>query len=246
MAAKLYALAFSHPSNAAAKMLEIKGIDYRRVDLMPGMHPIALRLTGFAGGTVPGLALDGRRLQGSRTISRALDEVRPDPPLFPADPKSRSRVEEAERWGDAELQPTPRRLLRWGLARDAALRRILIEQVVPRPLATGLARISGVQARQFARKSHADDDSVRLALERLPRRLDHVDELTAAGVIGGEHPNAADLQIASTLRVLLAFADIRPVLEGRPAAALAVRHFPQVAADVPPFLPSSWLSPLRS
>ena len=32
-------------------------------------------------------------------------------------------VEEAERWGEAELQPIPRRLFRWALARDAGLRR---------------------------------------------------------------------------------------------------------------------------
>jgi glutathione S-transferase len=244
VAVKLYALAFSHPSNAAAKMLEIKGIDYRRVDFMPGLHPLGLRLAGFRGGTVPALRIDGRRIQGSLPISRALEEMRPQPPLFPDDPEMRRRVEDAERWGDAELQHTPRRLLRWGLAHNRELRTWFASLTVPAAVARPAGELGRGSAVQFARKSHAIEDQVRLTIERLPGRVDHVDELIAAGVLGGREPNAADLQIASTLRVLLGFADTRAALEGRPAGELALRLFPRFP-DVPPFLPADWLSPLQ-
>ena len=40
-------------------------------------------------------------------------------------------------------------------------------------------------------------------LAGLPAKLDHVDALADDGVIGGEQPTAADLQIGATLRVLL-------------------------------------------
>src|SRR2546423_7097214 len=99
-------------------MLEHKGIQYKRVDLISAVHKPLLRTLGFAGATVPALRIDGRRIQGTRVISRALDELRPSPPLFPADPGRRAAVEEAERWGDEVLQPVPRRLAWWAMKRD--------------------------------------------------------------------------------------------------------------------------------
>ncbi len=59
------------------------------------------------GVTVPAMKLDGTRLQGTRTISRALDSLVPLPPLFPEDAERRCAVEEAEAWGDEVLQPVP-------------------------------------------------------------------------------------------------------------------------------------------
>jgi glutathione S-transferase len=94
-------------------MLEHKGIEHKVVNLVPGTHAALLRPLGFRHGTVPALRLDGRRVQGSRAISRALEEAQPEPPLFPADPQERIRVEEAERWGDHILQMAPRRLAGW-------------------------------------------------------------------------------------------------------------------------------------
>jgi glutathione S-transferase len=82
-------------------MLERKGIDYKRVDLLPVISKVALRLLGFPGITVPPLKIDGRKVQGSREIARELDRIRPEPPLLPADPERRAAVEQAEAWGEA-------------------------------------------------------------------------------------------------------------------------------------------------
>src|SRR5688572_8973488 len=108
-------MTLSHPSQAARLMLERKGIDHEIKELFPGGHPAQLRLAGFRAGTVPGLKLDGRRVQGSLNISRALDDVQAEPRLFPADPAQRRAVEQAEAWGEREFQPVPRRMFRWGM-----------------------------------------------------------------------------------------------------------------------------------
>jgi glutathione S-transferase len=50
--------------------------------------------------------------------------------------------------------------------------------------------------------------------------------LIADGVIGGPRPNAADLQIGASVRLLGTFADARPQLAGRPTWELARRVFP--------------------
>src|SRR3954447_17361839 len=123
MRAKLYWFPLSHPAQAAKKMLELKGIPYDLVNVLPGNQQFHLRVAGFGGGTVPAMKLDGERLQGSRQISHVLDALVPEPPLFPQDPALRTTIEDVERWGDQTVQPMPRRILRWGLVGNLHLRR---------------------------------------------------------------------------------------------------------------------------
>ena len=51
----------------------------------------------------------------------------------------------------------------------------------------------------------------------------------ADGVLGGETPNAADLQIAPTSRLMLTIGDVRPFFAGRPAEAHAMGLFAEWA-----------------
>ena len=79
-------------------------------------------------------------------------------------------------------------------------------------------------------------------LAGLPAKLDHVDELAAEGIIGGEAPTAADLQIGSTIRVLLILGDLRPLISGRPGEEIAMRWFPEYPGDVPAgAFPAGWV-----
>ena len=86
MDARLYVFPGSHPAMIGRLMLEHKGIAYKRTDLLPVISKVVVRALGFPGATVPALKIDGRRVQGSRAISRELDRIQPDPPLFPSDP----------------------------------------------------------------------------------------------------------------------------------------------------------------
>ena len=52
-------------------------------------------------------------------------------------------------------------------------------------------------------------------------------------MLGGEQPNAADLQIAPTIRLLYALDDVRPLIAGRPAEAFTFRLLDRPAATVP-------------
>jgi glutathione S-transferase len=244
VSAKLYGLAASHPSHAARAMLKFKGIEHDLVGFPAFTHPIGLRAAGFRGRTVPALKIDGRRVQGSLEISRLLDEIQPDPPLFPAD--RREAVQEAEAWGEREFQPLPRRFFRWGLANNGDLRRWGFGEVAKMP-APGLTSVPLIPVlHYFARLSRATDENTRAGVASLPGALDHVDQLIAEGTIGrpGE-PNAADFQIASTIAVLRNFADVKGELEGRPGTELAARLFPRDVPEVPPFMPSEWLTALR-
>lgn len=244
MTATLYSLPTSHPALAARAMLEHKGIDHRVVELIPGLHPPVLRLRGFPAGTVPALVLDGRRIQGSREISRALDAVRADPPLFPEDAERRRAVEDAERWGEEVLQPVARRIFRWTAAHSYAVRRWLAVDVSHVPLGAAIAR-PPLQAKLFARAAGADDATVRADLAAVPGHLAHVEALRRDGVIDGEAPNAADFQIASSVRSLAHLADLGPLIADHPAVRWAATVGRDMPGPAPAALPPAWLEPVR-
>jgi glutathione S-transferase len=247
---KLYAMGISHPSQAARKMLDLKGVDYKLVDVLPLNQRLHLRLAGFRDGTVPALKVDGRRIQGSREIARAVDRLWPEPPLFPPEPMRFEKVVEAERWGEERLQPIPRRLLRYGASYVPWLRRELIARQ-PFPAPAVFTALSVPLIRYYARSHEhdgrlADEDGVRTDLAQLPFLIDKVDELLADGTLSLEPPNAATLQILSTVRVLNVFGDLHDFISSRPCAQAAHDVFPRYPTSVPRFLRSEWLGTLAA
>ena len=229
MRATLFGIASSHPSLAGQLMLEHKGIEYRRFDLVPGAHRAILRALGFPGKTVPAVKLDGAKVQGTTEIALALDALVPEKPLFPRDPERRREVEQAEAWGNEVLQPVPRRLVWNGVGHDRSELGTYLEDAklgIPIPVAT---RVAPPIARLARRLNRATDEAAARDLAALPGMLDRVDDLIERGVIGGAERNAADYQIATSISLLLTMDDLRPMIEGRPAGRLAreiVTHQP--------------------
>lgn len=247
MRAKVYGIPGSHPVKAGLLMLEHKGIEWSRTDIPPAASRALLRAMGFPGTRVPAVKLDGRRVQGTRPLARALEELCPGPPLFPPEPELRAKVEEAELWGDEVLQEIPRRL-----SFSTAIRRNRsdLESFFEGRLLGLSPRMAMATAAPLlaanARLNRATDDAVRADLAALPALLDRVDALIAEGVIGGEERNAADFQIATSVRLLLCFEDIAPAIEGRPAERLARQIAPDYPGHVRAALPADWLAPLRT
>lgn len=234
----LHVLPPSHPAKTAEAALRLKGFDFERVDLTPGSHNEEMeRIYGEGRRTVPGLLVDGEPVHGSTAILARLEELRPDPPLYPA--PIADRVREAELWGDGDLQDLGRRLP-WGAMHF-------------RPEALGTFGGSGPldpagtdYAIRFVRASwkYHGITAERLAadLAGLPEKLDHVDALAADGIVGGDQPTAADLQIGATIRVLLTLGDLRPLIEGRASERIARRWFPDYPGDIPSgAFPSGWV-----
>jgi glutathione S-transferase len=241
MTNRLYVIPGSHPAITARLMLDFKGIEYKRTDLMPVVAKGALRAAGFPRTTVPALKIGGQKIQGSREIARALDRIQPDPPLFPADPQALAAVEDAERFGDEELQHPIRQILWWGIKRDKNVLRSYSEGAklgVPIGLAI---KTGGPLVALSARFNEATDDKTHAALAALPNLLDRVDAYIADGTIGGEQPNAADLQIATSIGLALTLDDLKPMIEPRPCGALARRIVPNYPGHMPPIFPPAWL-----
>jgi glutathione S-transferase len=243
--AKLYVIPGSHPSRSAMLMLDRKGIPFKRVDLMPVISKGVVRAQGFPGVTVPALKLNGRKIQGSREIARELDHIQPEPALYPADPEKRGKVEEAEAWGD-EFQQKPRRMSWWAFKRNRSPMASYSEGArlgVP----VGLAVKTGAPIVAIAaRLNGSTDENVRADLASLGEDLNRIDGWIAAGVIGGPEPNAADFQLAPSIRLLMSFDDLRPFVEARPCGEIAKRIVTDFPGRTPPIFPAEWLEGLRT
>jgi glutathione S-transferase len=237
--AKLYGIPASNAVLTAQLALERKGIDYERRDLLPVLHRITMRMLGFSGSTVPGIVLDGRRVHGSLAIIDALDELQPDPPLYPSDPEGRRHAEDAVRWGEQVWQLTLRRLLPWALLQDTRPLHSLFEDARMRLPGDVVARVARPGVWVNSKLNSSNDTMVRSELAALPGRLDHVDRLIADGVLDASEPGAPDIVIATTTRALMCFEDLRPLIEGRPAADHARTVVPRYPGEIPAVFPAS-------
>ncbi|HTZ87019.1 MAG TPA: glutathione S-transferase family protein [Solirubrobacteraceae bacterium] len=249
--ATLYVIHGSHACRAAMLMLAHKQVPYRTVTLPTGAHPTLLRLLGFAGhrkpirsvngqtsrslaaldrmGTVPALKLGAERVQTNRAIARRLEELVPEPPLFPSDPERRREVEAAEEWADETFQMAARRTVLAGAlhgldgiynrANDGRLGALLARGEL-------LRRINNQAAARvvFGAGSAQAEQAL---LEELPAMLDRIDGWIAQGVLGGERLNAADFLIAPSLALLAYRLDLREGIEARPLGALVERVLPE-------------------
>jgi glutathione S-transferase len=241
MNAKLYVLPGSHPCAAVEVALRMKSVAFDRVDLLP-LTQMLIGPLRYGGGTVPGMRIDGERLLGSRTIMRRLDELVPEPALLPLeqDP-ARAKVLEAERWGDEVFQSVPRRIIDVAfLRRPAAMESYVGDAKLPLP--TSLMRPAlPLTAKLMAGKNKARDETARADLAALPGQLDRIEGWIADGLLGGERPNGADLQIGSTIRLLMSIGDVRPLIAPRPAARLT-DYFPPMVGEIEAgVLPAEWL-----
>jgi len=185
-------------------------------------------------------------VQGTRWIARALDEIYPDKPLlFPTDPAERRKVEQAERWGEG-LQNAVRRIFYCAARRD---RKAFLSVLAAGrgPVKTLALRAMAPVVIKLATGLHrASDEAGHEDIELLPERLDQIDAWIAEGVLGGERLNAADYQIGVNVSALLLSDDLTPFVEGRPAAALARRVFPDYVGHLGPVVPEDWMDDLRT
>jgi glutathione S-transferase len=231
----LHVIPPSHPCQAVIAALRMKGLEYERVEISPGEHVETMRaIYGEEHHTVPGMLVDGEPVHGSSAILERLDELAPEPVLYPS-----AEVREAERWGDGELQDLGRRLP-WGALhfRPETMGTFGGAGALDGPgtdFAIGYIRASWKYHRISAARLQQD-------LTGLPELLAHVERLGADGVIGGDVPNAADLQIGATLRVLLTLGDLQPLLHGGVGERIAVGLFPEYQGDVPAgAFPAGWV-----
>jgi glutathione S-transferase len=193
----LWHLKVSNYNEKARWALDYKRVAHVRRAAHPGSHrAIARRLTG--GRTFPVLVLDGDAIGDSTDIIAALERRVPDPPLYPADARSRQRALELEDFFDEELGPYVRLLALHHMLAD---RDLLLDVFAP-----DLGRIRRFVARAgfpaLRRRVIAEfgitDPRVEEAYGKLRAAGKRFgSELQPSGFLCGEQFTVADLTVAA-------------------------------------------------
>lgn len=249
MKLKIYRVPGSHPCEAVIRAAQLKGIEYKLVDLLPAIHHLRMSAQ-FDAGTVPAILIqDGpgrpRKVQTTLKCLRAIESLMPDPPLYPAEASERERVLQAEAWGAGEFQDAVRRLV-WVAMKGSpgAMFSFEANLHIPSTLLRPFARPTIWGARRL---NHATDTQARADLEALPGQIDEIDAFIAAGTIGGSRANAADLTVLSSLWLLRSLADLRPLIDSRPCGRKTRELFGDAPGEIPAgSLPAKWLTAVNS
>ena len=243
MSVVLWHIEISHYNEKARWALDYKGIPYELRTPMPGTHRLAaLRLTRGKHQRLPVAEINGRRIGDSTAIIEALEEYKPDPALYPADPDQRRRALGLEDYFDEELAPRVRRML-WHYTlpdTDATL-----NAVIPNRDATfrrGLLRRTAPVASRMVRRDYGADQAgadeaaagIRAAMDRLES------ELGDGAYLVGDSFSVADLTAAALSTPLLAppgrpwapelvpaLRPFREEIEERPAGRFVERMYEQ-------------------
>ncbi len=234
----LHVVPFSHPCLAVSAALDRLGLEYETVTLVSGGHGDEVEAVyGEGRRTVPGLTIGEEPVHGTAAIFARLGELHPEAGLYPEASAEAVRAAEA---GLAEELQTGARVLVFGALHF-------------RPESMGTFAGAGQldpAGTDFAIKTmratwrYLEITAARVheTLQALPARLDAVDALIEAGAAGGDEPTAADFQLGSSLHLLAQIGDVRPLLEGRPAGALASAWFEPGKGDVPAgAFPPGWV-----
>lgn len=217
----LWHIDVSHYSEKARWTLAWKGIEHRRRAPVPGAHMVvAAWLTRGGQVTFPVLEIDGRRIGDSTAIIAALEELHPDPPLYPADPELRRRALELEDYFDEELGPHVRQLAWHELRNDRERFTALMEETAPRPLRR-LPGAAAAYARVFTalRFRAGDTERAELGRAKVLAALDRLEEeLGDRDYLVGDGFTVADLTAASLFYPLV-LPEEGPLPSDQPAAA---------------------------
>ncbi|MET0306095.1 MAG: glutathione S-transferase family protein [Solirubrobacterales bacterium] len=197
----LWQIDVSHYSEKARWALTWKGIKHRRHSPPPGAHMVAaLWLTRGARYTFPILSIDGQRIADSTAIIAALEELYPEPRLYPIDATERLRALALEDYFDEELGPAIRLFAWHEFGKDRESFEALMKSTAPGALAKLPPGLTAAYARAFtALRFRAENaDKAEQARAKVLASLDRLEaELGDNEYLVGDRFSVADLTAAS-------------------------------------------------
>jgi glutathione S-transferase len=200
----LWHLKVSNYNEKARWALDYKRLAHRRNAVMPGLHRrIAKRLYG--GRTFPVLVLDGKVLGDSTAIVAELERRRPDPRLYPENPRERRQALELEEFFDEELGPYSRMLALHHMSDDAD---VFGGAFAPdlHPLPRAIARLAfPLTRRRLNADFGLDEAGIELAYSKVRAAGERFRELVGErGYLVGDSFTVADLTLAALISPLVA------------------------------------------
>lgn len=193
----------SHYNGKVRWALDYKGWQYLREAQIPGFH--VPRIRGLSGqNQLPVLEIDRRVLAGSARILAEIERLRPDPPLYPADPGERARALAIEAYFDQQVAPDLRRLF-WATYLDRPLNcaRMATDGFSAGTRMVWIALFPFMRP-LFRRNMGINASELAAARQRLQSHFDRLEsEISPGGYLVGNRFGVADLAAAAVMTAIV-------------------------------------------
>jgi glutathione S-transferase len=201
---ELYQWELSHYCEKVRLILDYKGLEYRKIEVTPGIGQIELfRLTGQQ--QVPVLKHGNKYIADSTAIAKYLDVEYPDRPLIPTDPKKRALTLLIEELADESIGIKGRKALFSAISQDQNFRKSLLPNSTPDILKSLVQGVPSDFLTVLGFGVGYSPDVIKLAIADLKQDLEALTLLLAdSPYLTGDEPTLADLAVAG-LSMLLKF-----------------------------------------
>jgi glutathione S-transferase len=195
----LWQFRVSHFNEKARWALDFKRMPHVRRSLLAGFHiPRVMWMTGQK--SVPVLVLDGRIIPDSTRIIEALEQIQPEPPLYPRDDAARRQALDLEEFFDQELGPHIRRVWFYELLPSTEYSASMIATGA-RPAAARIYRALFPLVRSAMKMDmQIDAAHVEASRAKVEAAVDRLEaEIRPSGYLVGDQFTVADLTAAALL-----------------------------------------------
>lgn len=203
---ELYQWELSQYSEKVRLILDYKGLDYRKIEVTPGIGQVELfRLSGQK--QVPVLKDGSRYIADSTEIAKYLELQYPERPLIPQDPKKRGLALLIEEWADESIGIKGRKALFSAISQDQNFRKSLLPTSTPDIFKNLVEGVPSDFLTILGFGVGYSPDVIKSAIADLKQDLEALTLLLAdSPYLLGDEPSLADLAVAG-LSILLKFPD---------------------------------------
>ncbi|MBD2297695.1 glutathione S-transferase family protein [Nostoc sp. FACHB-87] len=201
---ELYQWELSQYSEKVRLILDYKGLEYRKIEVTPGIGQIELfRLTGQR--QVPVLKDGNRYIVDSTEIAKYVDAKYPERPLIPQNPKQKALTLLIEEWADESIGIKGRKALFAAISQDQNFRKSLLPTSTPDIFRSLVEGVPSDILTVLGLGVGYSPDVVKGAIADLKQDLEALTLLlTDSPYLTGDEPTLADLAVAG-LSILLKF-----------------------------------------
>lgn len=221
---ELYQFELSHYCEKIRFILDYKGLDYKKVEVTPGVGQFDLfQLSGQR--QVPVLKDGSTIIADSTAIARYLDTTYPDRPIIPTDLKQRALCLLMEEWADESIGLKGRAAMIGAFNTDPALRRAIVPTSLPSVVKDLASAVPGDVLNILTAGIGFGADAAKSARDGLKQNLEALSLLLVdQPYLVGETPTLADFAVAG-LSMYIKFPtgnylDIPTALKGQGVSSL--------------------------
>jgi glutathione S-transferase len=222
---ELYQFEVSQYSEKVRLILDYKGLEYRKIEVTPGIGQIDLYK--MSGQTQVPVLKDGDTIVADSTdIAFYLDRKYPEKPIIPTDPVLRGQCLLIEEWADESIGLKGRTAFIGALNQNSNFRTSVLPKEVPDFLKTLVGAVPGDLLSVLGTGAGFGKDAVKEANKALKQDLEALSLiLQSRPYLVGDEPTLADLAVAGLSIILKLppgdYLDIPDALQGKGIPGLA-------------------------